>query len=62
MSIRSIWVIAEKEIRDKLGLAKEGEAKLWHWDGKTYREIPSLVDGKTLTAKLKESGTYLVVE
>ena len=43
-------------------LAKEGEAKLWHWDGKTYREIPSLVDGKTLTAKLKESGTYLVVE
>ncbi len=43
-------------------LAKEGAAALWHWDGKMYREIPSSADGKTLTAKLKEPGTYLVVE
>lgn len=43
-------------------LAKEGSAILWHWDGKMYREIPASVSGKTLTAKLKETGTYLAVE
>ena len=50
------------EMAVTIRLAKEGNATLWHWDGKTYREIPSSVNGKTLTAKLKETGTYLVVE
>jgi hypothetical protein len=50
------------EMAATVHLAKEGEAKLWRWDGKMYREVPSSVNGKTLTAKLKEPGTYLAVE
>ena len=50
------------EMPATIRLAKEGNATLWHWDGKTYREIPSSATEKTLTAKLKETGTYLVTE
>ncbi|MBI5356116.1 hypothetical protein HZB78_00690 [Candidatus Collierbacteria bacterium] len=50
------------ETTTTIRLAKEGAAVLWHWDGKTYREVPSSAAGKILTAKLRESGTYLVVE
>lgn len=37
-----------------------GTAILWRWDGKTYQKIPSAVEGKMLTAKIDEIGTYLV--
>lgn len=50
------------EIAATIHLSREGTARLWHWDGKTYREVPGKVDGKTLTAKLKETGTYLAAE
>lgn len=50
------------EMAATIHLSKDGTAVLWHWDGKTYREIPAEVSGKTLTAKLKETGTYLVTE
>lgn len=53
---------ATGEMAATIRLAKEGVATLWHWDGRMYREIPAEVEGKTLTTKLKERGTYLVTE
>ena len=50
------------EMAAMVRLAKEGVAVLWHWDGKTYKEVSRSTAGKTLTAKLKETGTYLVTE
>ena len=50
------------EIAATIRLSKEGAAKLWRWNGKAYLEIPSSAAEKTLTAKLREAGTYLVVE
>jgi hypothetical protein len=35
-------------------------AVLWMWDGKELKKIPAEVSGKTLTAKITSSGTYLV--
>lgn len=53
---------ATGEMAATIRLAKEGKATLWHWDGGMYREIPAEVEGKTVTAKLREAGTYLVTE
>lgn len=53
---------ATGEITATIRLAKEGAAVLWYWDDRMYREIPASVSGKTLTAKLGETGTYLVTE
>ncbi|MBI2309961.1 hypothetical protein HYU89_03595 [Candidatus Collierbacteria bacterium] len=44
-------------------LNEESEAVvLWRWDGKELQKIPSEFFGKTLTAKVTTSGTYLVIK
>jgi len=41
---------------------ESSSAVLWLWDGKELRQIQSEVSGKTLTAKVIASGTYLVIK
>lgn len=41
---------------------ESSSAVLWMWNGKELQEIPAEISGKTLSAKVNSSGTYLVIK
>lgn len=41
---------------------EQAKAVLWLWNGKELQKIPAEISGKTLSAKVNSSGTYLVVK
>lgn len=41
---------------------ESASAVLWMWNGKELQKIPAGISGKTLTAKVISSGTYLVIK
>lgn len=41
---------------------ESASAVLWMWNGKELQKIPAEISGKTLSAKVNSSGTYLVIK